>query len=83
MFFWGWGTAPKSSPLTRVEKNPFFFKKNSPPIFLGFFKKKKDFVVFLKKTEKPHSELFYSIMHYHYFQKYTIRNCYTDYGIQN
>jgi len=26
--------------------------------FFCFFKKKQDFVLFLKKTEKPHSELF-------------------------
>jgi len=67
-----------------LRKTRFFFQKKQPTYFFGVFqKKKKDFVVFLKKTEKPHSELFYSIMHYHYFQKYTIRNCYTDYGIQN
>ena len=33
----------------------FFFKKR---YFFGFFKKQQDFVLFSKKTEKPHSELF-------------------------
>ena len=49
-----WGCA-----YTRVEKNPwvfllFFLKKN----FFGFFKKKQDFVLFLRKTEKLHCKLF-------------------------
>ena len=44
-----------------LRKTCFFFLKN-PPVFLniffGCFKKKQDFVIFLKKTEKAHSELF-------------------------
>jgi len=34
------------------------------------------------KTEKPHSELFYSIMQYHYFQNYSTITCYTYNGIK-
>jgi len=48
---------------SRVEKNPFFLKKTNHLIFfktyfLLFFWKKQDFVLFSKKTEKSHSELF-------------------------
>jgi len=46
MVFWGWGTAPKSSPLTRVEKNPFFFQKKQPTYFFGVFQKKKKILLF-------------------------------------
>jgi len=45
-----------------LRKTRFFLKKNNPPLFfkthfLGFLKKQ-DFVIFSKKTEKAHSELF-------------------------
>jgi len=69
-----------------LRKTRVFFKKKQPTCFFknpffGFFKKKQNFVIFSKKTEKAHSELFYSIMHYHYFQNYTIITSYTYYGI--
>jgi len=65
-----------------------FFKKTTHLLFIwkaifGVFKKKQDFVLFSKKTEKAHSELFFAIMQYHHFQNYTIITCYTYHGIQN
>ena len=38
----------------RVERNPFFFWKKTTHL-LCFFLKKQDFVLFLRKMEKPHS----------------------------
>jgi len=53
-------------------EKPFVLKKKT--ILLFFFEKKHDFILFLSKTEKPHSELFLFIQ-YHYFQICTIITC--------
>jgi len=50
----------------KVKEYPFFSKKQPTwvllfffkPSFFCFFEKKQDFVLFLRKTEKFHSELF-------------------------
>jgi len=49
----------------RVEKKPIFFQKKTTHLlfcffskktfFWGFFEKKQDFVLFLRKIEKPYS----------------------------
>ena len=52
--------------MTRVEKNPGFFKKAQPNWVFCFFEKKTFFLLFLKtrfvlflwKMEKPYSKLF-------------------------
>jgi len=56
------------SVYIRVENNLVFFKKINTPVFFVFFSKKlgffrffkikQDCVLFSKKTEKTHSELF-------------------------
>ena len=48
---------------SKFEKKNIFFQKKQPTCFFknpffGFFKKKQDFVISSKKTEKAHSELF-------------------------
>ena len=52
---WMWGKQGWEKHVFFKKKQPtcFFFKT-----FFGFFKKKQDFVIFSKKTEKAHSELF-------------------------
>ena len=64
---WHWH---RTSAVHRLEKNLGFFKKKQPTSvfllfflkkkngFFLFFEKKQDFVLFSKKTEKPHFELF-------------------------
>jgi len=72
---------------TRVEKNLDFFKKTTHLVLFGlkklFFLKKQDFVLFLRKTEKTHSELFLFHHAVSPFSDFTILTCYTYYGIQN
>ena len=41
----------------RVEKNPFFYIKNNPPVFC-FFEKKRVFVLFKKKHKSPFWNVF-------------------------
>jgi len=66
-------------PIKKKTIHPFFGLFNSERFC--FFKNKRVLIRFLKKTKTP-SELFYCIMQYHHFQKYTIITCYTYYSIQ-
>jgi len=50
---WMWGKQGWEKPVFFLNNPPVFLN-----IFFGCFKKKQDFVIFLKKTEKAHSELF-------------------------
>jgi len=49
-------------------------------IFVFF--KETGFVLYLKKTQKPHSELFSLYHALSSFLNYTVMTCYTYYGIQ-
>jgi len=71
-----------------LKKKTFFFKKNSPLVFLkthflGFLKRNKILLFLQRKQKRPILNCFYSIIQYYYFQNYTIITCYTYYGIQN
>jgi len=62
-----------------------FFKNFNPPVFynqfFGGYWKTTGFCSFFKKTQKPHSELFYCVMQYHHLQNHEIINCYSYYGV--